>query len=123
MRRARCRLSARSASLRVLPSAWRRARYSRAGVWMRPWVIAIRCSARLSWRLPWRFSRRRGPGELGQLGVRFETVDAGHLGDQLGRGQWSAAGQGEQLRRLAADERAELALERFGLPCQLAAAA
>ena len=43
--------------------------------------------------------------------VGGETVGAGDLANQLGGGQRSAATLGEQLRRVAFDERGELCLE------------
>src|SRR5881409_2498040 len=55
----RSRLSARRASRSVRPSARRRARYARAGSYMRACVSTMRCSARLSRRLPPRFTRWR----------------------------------------------------------------
>ena len=47
----------------------------------------------------------------GELGVGGEAVGAGDLADQLGGGQRAAAAFGEQLRRVALDERGELCLE------------
>ena len=58
--------------------------------------------------------KRSDAGELGELPVGGEAIDTGHLGDQLGGCERAASRQGEQLRRLRFDERAQLALEPVG---------
>ena len=54
---------------------------------------------------------RRGPAGARELGVGGEAVGAGDLTDQLRCGQRTAASLGEQLRRVAFDQRGELCLQ------------
>ena len=63
--------------------------------------------------------QRSDAGKLRELGVRVEAFDPGDLRDQLGGCQASEAGQGEQPRRLALDEDAQLALEFIGVAREL----
>lgn len=58
-----------------------------------------------------------------QLRLIAEALDAGHLSDQLGGAECSAADQVEQFGGLLLHERHQLALERVDPLCQLAAAA
>ena len=72
-------------------------------------MIAMRCSAALSCRLPPRASRwpvglagrggdRRDTGVHGETRLGAEPADVGRLADDLGRGERPAAGQRQQLR-------------------------
>jgi hypothetical protein len=67
-------------------------------------AVPLACSRRCG---QWRDAR-----VAGELGVGPEAAGAGDLGDQLGGRERSAAGQLEQLGRLLAHARVELALER-----------
>src|SRR5215212_7076335 len=80
--------------------------------------------AALIWRLPPRSSRWRSvrpelagigamPAALASWGVGCETVGAGDLADELGRGQRSAAGLGDQLQRQCGHQLCDLGLERL----------
>ena len=66
---------------------------------------------------------RRAAGGARELGVGREAVGAGDLADELGGGQGAAAALGEQLRRVAFDERGELCLELVDARGELADAA
>src|ERR687885_1043853 len=58
--------------------------------------------------------RNRGDaGGAGEFGVGGEPVRAGDLADELGRGQGTEAGFGEQLRRDLRDQAGDLGFERF----------
>lgn len=61
---------------------------------------------------------RRDAGHPGQLGVAGEALCAGGLADQARGAQRAAAGLGEQLRSVGANEVAQLALERVSFACQ-----
>jgi hypothetical protein len=115
-RRARWRLSERSASLRDCPWACLRARKAAVSGSQLALLTARRCRAQLSCRLPPRSGvargggDRRGPARACELGVGGESVDAGDLADQLGCRQRAASSLCEQLRRVAFDQRGEFCL-------------
>ena len=60
---------------------------------------------------------RGAPARARELGVRGKSLGAGNLADQLRGGQRPAPALGEQLGRVAADERGELCLELADTRC------
>ena len=86
-------------------------------------VIAIRWIAALIWRLPPRSSRWRSvlpelmgigamPAARASLASEANRSRAGDLADELGCGEWPAAGLGDKVGREAADQRGDLGFER-----------
>ncbi len=47
----------------------------------------------------------------GQLRIRWEPLNPGDLADELGRGETSAAGNGDELGEVVGDKRGDLSLE------------
>jgi hypothetical protein len=62
----------------VLPLRTRLAKYSRPSVGVRAWVMAMRCSAALTWRLPPRLSLNLValPDQAGCGAVPFQRANA-----------------------------------------------
>jgi hypothetical protein len=119
-------LRQRNAPLVVLPSAALRARYAFVSASWLARVIAMMCSAWLSWRSPpWlrrcccRWPEEHGIGAVphnsAKLASERNRWAPGGAADQNRGGQGSAAGLGEQLRAVRPDEFEQLKLELLGL--------